>query len=138
MKQKSAHDQNRFLNCLRIQSVHGYHEEQRIKNIVIFCKKYMFDNVILFINSEEYCTGHMTREEAKPWVETMKRAKEILHGKKSGMVACPMDENWLKYFLDFYEYLLQEFSQKLSGLKMISDCINTVLSLMADVFVSII
>lgn len=78
MKKGTAHKQNRFLNCLRIQIVPGHHEEQRINNIVAFCKKYKFDNVMLFLNSEDYNVGHMTIEEAKPWIETMKRAKERL------------------------------------------------------------
>lgn len=61
MKRQTAHVQKRFLNCLRIQIVPGHFEEQRIKNIVAFCKKYAFDNVMLFINAEEYCVGHMTK-----------------------------------------------------------------------------
>lgn len=141
---KTAHKQNRFLNCLRIQVVPGYHEQQRIQNIVDFCKRYAFDNVMLFINAEEYNVGHMTKEEAKPWVDTMKRAKEALvkagitvslnpwmelghvdrgrelkedqqfvtmvdyNGTQSKISACPMDENWLTYFIDFYEYLIRE------------------------------
>ena len=78
MKRKTAHEQKRFLNCLRIQIVPGHFEEQRIQNVVEFCKRYAFDNVMLFINAEEYCVGHMTKEEARPWVNTMKRAKELL------------------------------------------------------------
>lgn len=78
MRKKTAHTQNRFLNCLRIQIVPGYHEEQRIESIVQFCRKHKFDNVMLFINAEEYCVGHMTKEEARPWVETMKKAKIAL------------------------------------------------------------
>lgn len=144
MKRQTAHKQNRFLNCLRIQVVPGYYEEQRIKSIVDFCKKHAFDNVMLFINAEEYSTGHMTKEEAKPWVDAMKRVKNTLvkegitislnpwmeighldrgrklkenqdfvtqvdyNGTRCELVACPMDENWLKYFLDFYDYLIRE------------------------------
>lgn len=71
-----------FTNCLRVQIVPDYYEEERIENIVEFCVKYGFQNVMLFINAEEYCVGHMTIQEAKPWVETMKRAKEVFvrHG----------------------------------------------------------
>lgn len=64
-----------FLHCLRIQFVPGLYEEERIENAVQFCKTYGFRNVMLFINSEEYNVGHMTKEEAAPWVETMLRAK---------------------------------------------------------------
>lgn len=66
-----------FLNCLRVQIVPGHYEEERIENIANFCEKYKFKNVMLFINAEEYNVGHMTIEEAKPWVETMKRAKKV-------------------------------------------------------------
>lgn len=67
-----------FLNCLRVQIVPEYFEGERICNIADFCEKYGFRNVMLFINAEEYCVGHMTIEEAKPWVDTMKRAKRVL------------------------------------------------------------
>lgn len=66
-----------YLNCLRIQIVPNHFEKERINSILEFCKKYHFKNVMLFINAEEYNVGHMTIEEAKPWVETMKRAKKV-------------------------------------------------------------
>ena len=69
---------DRFLHCLRIQIVPGVEEEERIKSIVTFCEKYGFGNVMLFINAEEYNLGHMTKEEAKPWIETILRAKKSL------------------------------------------------------------
>lgn len=144
MKKQTGHVQNRFLNCLRIQIVPGYYEEQRIQSIVDFCKKNKFDNVMLCFNGEDYNVGHMTKEEAVPWVETMKRAKQAFaqvgisvslqpwmemghlsrgrklkegqkfvtmrgyNGNQSEIVACPMDENWQKYYLDFYEFLIRE------------------------------
>ena len=144
IQKQTAHVQNRFLNCLRVQIVPGHYEEERIKSVVDFCKKYAFDNVMLFINSEEYNVGHMTKEEAEPWVETIKRASAILkdagltvslnpwmevghldrgrklkegqnfvtqqdfNGNVCDMVSCPLDENWLAYFLDFYAYLIRE------------------------------
>lgn len=143
-KKQTAHKQDRFLNCLRIQIVPGHYEEQRIQSVIDFCKDHKFGNVMLFINSEEYNIGHMTKEEAKPWIETMKRAKEALvregitvslnpwieighldrgrklkpdqtfitqcdyEGTQCEMVACPMDQTWLEYFLDFYAYLIRE------------------------------
>jgi hypothetical protein len=99
---------------------------------------------MLFINAEEYNVGHMTIEEAKPWLATMKKAKaafekegisvslnpwmEIGHldrcrplkegqnfvtmvdydGNQATMVACPLCENWKKYFLSYYQYIIQE------------------------------
>ncbi len=70
----------KFTNCLRIQIVPQHFEEQRIKSIADFCVKNHFENVMLFINAEEYNVGHMTVEEAKPWVETMKKAAEVFRG----------------------------------------------------------
>lgn len=144
MRKQTAHKQDRFLNCLRIQVVPDHFEKQRIESIIAFCKKYAFDNVMLFLNSEDYCVGHMTKEEAQPWLETMKRAKQAFvdagltvslnpwielghldrgrtlkegqnfvtqvdyHGTACDMVACPMDENWRAYFLDFYEHIIRQ------------------------------
>lgn len=134
----------RFLHCLRIQFFPNHYEDERISEVVDYCVKYGFDNVMLFINAEEYFVGHMTVEEAKPWVETLKKAKrafvekgisvslnpwtELGHldrerklkdgqnfttmvdfnGKSSKLVACPLCEEWKKYFFDFYTYLITE------------------------------
>ncbi len=68
-----------FLHCLRINIVPGHYEQQRIASVAAFCKQHGFQNVMLFINAEEYNQGHMTIEEAKPWVEAMKRAKAVLN-----------------------------------------------------------
>ncbi len=68
-----------FTNCLRVQIFPGHHEDERIEKITSFCKKYNFQNVMLFINAVNYNVGHMTIEEAKPWVATIKKAKKILN-----------------------------------------------------------
>ena len=135
----------KFLHCLRIQFYPGHYEDERIAEVVDYCEKYGFDNVMVFINAEEYNVGHMTKEEAKPWLKTMKKAKTALQEKgisvslnpwielghldrcrplKEGqdfttqvdydggrceMVACPLCENWKKYFLDFYQFIIKEF-----------------------------
>ena len=140
----TAHIQNGYLNCLRIQIVPGLWEEQRIQSIVEFCKNHRFYNVMLLFGAEDYFVGHMTCEEAKPWIDTMKRAKKCFNeagitvslnpwiemghvdrgrklkegqnfvtmcdynGRQCEVVACPMDENWVSYFLDFYELLIRE------------------------------
>lgn len=72
-------DRNRFTNCLRIAIVPGWYEDERIECIKNFCIKHGFGNVMLFINAEEYNVGHMTVEEAKPWVDTMKKAKAVFN-----------------------------------------------------------
>ena len=65
-----------FVNCLRVQICPGHYEQQRIESIANFCLKYGFQNVMLFVNSEEYNLGHITIEEVKPWIETIKKAKK--------------------------------------------------------------
>lgn len=65
----------KFLHCLRIQFYPQHYEDERIAEVVAYCKKFGFDNVMLFINAEEYNVGHMTIEEAQPWLATMKKAK---------------------------------------------------------------
>ena len=133
-----------FTNCLRAQIFPNHHEDERIASILSFCKKYGFQNVILFVNAVNYNVGHMTIKEAKPWVATIKKAKKILNangisvslnpwidigsydggrtlkegqnfrtmvdrnGTKCVMVACPLCEEWRKYFFEFYEYLITE------------------------------
>ena len=69
---------NVFENFLRLQIVPDFYEEERVEGIIAHCREYGFQNVMLFINAEEYFVGHMTIEEAKPWVEAMKRAKRRL------------------------------------------------------------
>lgn len=133
-----------FLHCLRIQFPPNHYEDERIAEVVSYCKEYGFNNVMLFINAEEYNVGHMTIEEAKPWLKTMKKAKAALQeagisvslnpwmelghtdrcrvlkegqnftamvdfdGRKSDITACPLCENWKKYFFEFYTYLIKE------------------------------
>ncbi len=67
-----------FLHCLRIQFPPNHYEDERIEEVVEYCVKYGFKNVMLFINAEEYCVGHMTKDEALPWLKTMKKAKRAL------------------------------------------------------------
>lgn len=71
----------KFTNCLRIQIVPNHYEEQRIRSVADFCVRNNFSNVMLFINAEEYNVGHMTILEAKPWVNTMKKAAAIFRSK---------------------------------------------------------
>lgn len=133
-----------FLHCLRIQFPPAHYEDERIAETVDFCVRYGFKNVMLFINAEEYHVGHMTIEEAKPWLQTMKKAKKAFQEKgisvslnpwselghldrcrplKDGqdfvtmvdydgnscqMVACPLCENWKKYFFEFYQHIIKE------------------------------
>jgi len=71
----------KFLHCLRIQFPPNHYEDERIAEVVDYCVKYGFNNVMLFINAEEYNLGHMTKEEAEPWIKTMKKASAALREK---------------------------------------------------------
>lgn len=65
-----------FLHCLRAQIYPDEYAEERIKSIKEWCLTYGFKNVILFFNGEEYCVGHITKEQLLPWLKVIKKAKE--------------------------------------------------------------
>ena len=137
-------DTREFTHCLRVQFYPGWYEEQRIRDVIGYCRKYGFRNVMLFINAEEYNVGHMTPDEADAWIGTLRRAAEamraeglsvslnpwcsLLHldrgrtlkpgqnfttmedknGRRNICVACPLDKNWKKYYLEFVRRLVSE------------------------------
>ena len=70
--------QKEFENILRLQIVPNFYEEERVNGIIAYCLQYGVQHVMLFINAEDYFVGHMTIEEAKPWVEAIKRTKKRL------------------------------------------------------------
>ena len=67
-----------FENILRLQIVPNFFEEERVSGIIDYCLQYGFQHVMLFINAEDYFVGHMTVDEAKPWVAAIKRTKKRL------------------------------------------------------------
>ena len=67
-----------FENILRLQIVPELYEEERVSGIIDHCLQYGFQHVMLFINAEDYFVGHMTIEEAKPWVAAIQRTKKRL------------------------------------------------------------
>lgn len=67
-----------FENILRLQIVPNLYEEERVSGIISYCLRYGFQHVMLFINAEDYFVGHMTIDEAKPWVAAIKRTKKRL------------------------------------------------------------
>jgi hypothetical protein len=68
-----------FTNCLRTTVAPDELQDERIEAVKSHCLTCGFENVILFIANEEFFTGHLTREEAVPWIETIKKAKRILN-----------------------------------------------------------
>lgn len=67
-----------YRNCLRLQITVDDVSDERIDDLVAHCKKNGFDNVMLMLNTEEFNYGHITIEEARPWVEMFKGAAEKL------------------------------------------------------------
>ena len=59
--------------------------DERIKNLLDFCKKAKMDEVMFFIAPKELGVGHITKEESLPYLETIKKARDILkvHGIKT-------------------------------------------------------
>ena len=137
-------DYSKFQHCLRVQLKCDDLSDERIDTLVNHCVEYGFNNVMLLVNAEEFCLGHITIDEARPWVELLKKAKKRLtqagitvsvnnwmemghvgrarklkpgqnfttmvdrFGKDEGFVACPLDEQWQKYFLDYVSFLVRE------------------------------
>ena len=65
-------DYQKYRNCLRLQITMDDVWEERTNDLIEHCKKFGFDNVMLMLNTEEFNYGHITIEEAKPWVEMFK------------------------------------------------------------------
>lgn len=63
---------------LRFSLVPSVDFEERVSALLDFCKKAKIDEVMFFIAPKELGCGHITIEEAKPWVDTIKKAKKIL------------------------------------------------------------
>lgn len=55
--------------------------EERMEKLLAFCEEAEIDDVMFFIAPEELSLGHITKEEAKAWVEAIVRAKKILDEK---------------------------------------------------------
>lgn len=56
----------------------GFHEDERLENLLTFCKEANAEEVMFFICCEELNTGHVTKEEAAPYIKLIKRAKNRL------------------------------------------------------------
>lgn len=67
-----------FNYTLRLQLPPTLDFDERMANALDFCEKAKIDEVMFFVGCEELNTGHITIEEAKPFVETIKRASKLL------------------------------------------------------------
>ena len=70
-------DYKTFTNCFRVDVLPDDFQDERMEEIANHCLKYGFKNVMLFFNNEEFNVGHITKEELKPWIETIKKAKQF-------------------------------------------------------------
>ena len=59
--------------------------DERMQNLLDFCQKAKMDEVMFFIAPKELGVGHITKEESVPYIQTIKKARDILkvHGIKT-------------------------------------------------------
>ena len=67
-----------FRYHLRLQLPHTLNFQERLENMLDFCRKANVDEVMFFIGCEELAVGHITIEEAKPDVEVIQKARAHL------------------------------------------------------------
>lgn len=68
----------KFIYCLRYAIQPGFHEDDKLKVLVDFCRNAFIDDVMFFINCEELNQGHLTVDETIPWLELISKAKSTL------------------------------------------------------------
>ncbi len=71
---------NKYRYILRYYIDPGFQEEERIAELAEFCRSATVDEVMLFFNAEETCTGHYTMEELTRWLAVAKKIKSALAG----------------------------------------------------------
>lgn len=71
-------DGKKYNYSLRFVLVPGIDAEKRINELIKFCKNALIDDVIFFIAAEDFFRGHITKEEAKPFVDLIVKAKAEL------------------------------------------------------------
>lgn len=67
-----------FTYMPRITILPGPYEEERIRTLVTYCKKYRYDEVMFFVNAENLNDGHIEIKKLQPYIDTILRAKEAL------------------------------------------------------------
>ena len=68
----------RFKYILRLAIQPGFREDEKLRDMVEFCRQARIDDCMLFVNCEELNRGHLTREETLPWLDLIQRAKQML------------------------------------------------------------
>jgi hypothetical protein len=64
-----------FVHMYRAQIYPDGDADGRIEAIKSACLKHRFQNVVLMFNAEEFNVGHITKEEVRPWIDVIKKAK---------------------------------------------------------------
>lgn len=80
---------NKYRYILRWCIDPGYHEEERIEELLRFCGEAKIDEVMLFFNAEELNSGHVTEAELGPWLGMAGKLKERLAGQGVGLSVNP-------------------------------------------------
>ncbi|MBF9017007.1 MULTISPECIES: hypothetical protein [unclassified Oceanispirochaeta] len=75
---------SKFTYSLRIGICPGFHSDEKLENLVGFCREAGIDDIQFHMNMEEINQGHLTVEETEPWLEMMKSFKDRL--KKEGLL----------------------------------------------------
>lgn len=65
----------KYLYILRYTVQPGHQEEKRMEELSDFCRSAQIDDVLFFIDCEEINQGHITLEDAKPWMEFISESK---------------------------------------------------------------
>lgn len=62
----------------RITIAPGVCEEERIRTLAAYCKKYRYDEVMFFLNAEDLNEGHIEKDSAERYLAVIERAKREL------------------------------------------------------------
>ena len=68
----------KFRYILRYYIDPGFHEDERIAELIDFCRQAAIDEVMLFFNAEEMNTGHWQLQELYQWLPLAKKIKAAL------------------------------------------------------------
>ena len=68
-----------FSYILRVCIQPGHREEEKIEDLLRFCRQGLIDDVMFFIDCEDLNQGHIRKEEVKPWLDLIVKVKKELN-----------------------------------------------------------